>query len=357
MTLAQVPDTRSAREWLDVQFAGLPGWVAVIAFTGSRMTTKRFFKTSDLGNAADAVARNAWYSNTYTSCCALKAVPTHGRGTVVDTIGASGLWADLDIAGPGHAWPGDDGTELPTAEDVGLVLDDLGLTPTAVIDSGHGRYCWWFFDEPVVFDSDDERAAFATLSRRFNQTLREHARRRGFHVDSCGDLARVLRPPGSLNRKPGIPAAPVKLIDWKGGRYAASDLVDVLVDPPPPPPVPRAAPRQYRGDGGESPADRIARVLDWADLLEPLGFVHLSSVGGVTHWHHPASTSGPRSTSATTDANGVPVLVVHSESAANVTELPCGGGHRLTKFRIFAHAYHRGDESAAARAIREEIRQ
>jgi len=55
--------------------------------------------------------------------------------------------------------------------------------------------------------------------------------------------------------------------------------------------------------------------------------------------------------SATTDATGLPVLVVHSESAAATTGLPGGQGSRLTKFRAFALIFHQGDESAAARCL------
>jgi hypothetical protein len=114
-------------------------------------------------------------------------------------------------------------------------------------------------------------------------------------------------------------------------------------------------PPRVNGEG-ESPAEAFSRIVPWADVLEPAGFVLMYRHGDAGYWHHPASTTGPRSVGATTDANGVPVLVVHSESAAATTGLPVGPGHRLTKFRAWSILNYSGDEAAAGRAVRELAR-
>ena len=81
-------------------------------------------------------------------------------------------------------------------------------------------------------------------------------------------------------------------------------------------------------------------------------FTHMYDHGDVGHWRHYAATSPAGTPSATTGARGTPVLVVHSESAAAVAGLPIGAGHKLTKFRTWATLNYGGDESAAARALR-----
>jgi len=103
---------------------------------------------------------------------------------------------------------------------------------------------------------------------------------------------------------------------------------------------------------GSTPAEAFARHVTWAAILEPAGFTLLYEHGGAAYWHHAASTTGPRSVSATTDAHATPVLVVHSEGAASATGLPIGPARRLTKFRAWAILNFAGDEREAARALR-----
>jgi energy-coupling factor transporter ATP-binding protein EcfA2 len=81
----------------------------------------------------------------------------------------------------------------------------------AVIGSGHGFQVWWLFREPWILESVEERERAAALLRRFQATMRAHAAIRGWVIDSTYDLARVLRPPGTINRKPGLLPIPVTL--------------------------------------------------------------------------------------------------------------------------------------------------
>ncbi len=267
-----------------------------------------------------------------------------------------GLWADLDIAGPAHRWDESRGLRLPaSAEEAMSIAEDITLPPTAVVDSGHGLQVWWLFATPLVFASDDDRAGGAALSAAFGSTLVELGRRRGLHVDDVSDLARILRPPGTVNRKAGLDPVPVRLVECHPERrYNVADVQDVLLAPDltPLPTRPPQRPIRAPNDDCESPAEAFSRLVTWGTVLEPAGFGLMYDHGGAGYWHHPASTTGPRSVSATTDAHGAPVLVVHSESAAAATGLPGGPGHRLTGFRVWAVLNFGGDESAAARSLR-----
>ena len=60
---------------------------------------------------------------------------------------------------------------------------------------------WWLFRELWAFATEPERQAAQTLARRFLATLQHRARFHGWHIDTTSDLARVLRLPGTYNRK------------------------------------------------------------------------------------------------------------------------------------------------------------
>jgi hypothetical protein len=125
-----------------------------------------------------------------------------GRAIEVDVL--PGLWADFDYAGEGHKKP-----NLPqTLEDVVEFAEGLPVRPTLIVHTGGGIHCWWLFKEPWVLDTPKERDEALDLVWRWQQTIRTRAERIGeqrtgnkWAVDSVHDLSRVLRIPGSFNRK------------------------------------------------------------------------------------------------------------------------------------------------------------
>jgi hypothetical protein len=337
--------------WLRALYGGATGWISAVTFVNGRPKTQ-FFPASAVDAATRHIAARATRYDVYTGCCPLSGpLPDSRRGGEDDTAAMIGVWADLDVAGPGHK-----PKALPLPSDrtqVLEVLHKLGLPPTALVDSGGGLQAWWLFHEPWTFNTDDDRRAAAKLSTAFGETVVELYRRHGLHADNVGDLARVLRPIGTINHKYGVP---VRLAHRDpSARFDPGDVVPVLLEPARParPSTPSPPSRPGRG---ESPAEAFARVVSWATILEPAGFMWIYEHGGADHWHHPASTTGARSVSATTGAHGTPVLVVFSESAAAALGLPSGPHHRLTKFRTWALLNFGGDESAAARALVVESR-
>lgn len=124
--------------------------------------------------------------------------PIGGRGTVEDVTRWAALYADLDVK-PGG---------MPSLEAAQAVIDELsnllGVLPVAVTFSGHGLQPYWALDpeDPAtdLTDCDHRQAAQATM-RRFGRLAAAVASRLGGHVDSVFDLTRVLRAPGTVNRK------------------------------------------------------------------------------------------------------------------------------------------------------------
>lgn len=143
-----------------------------------------------------------------------------------DAAGIYGLWIDLDVATPDvhKKW-----NLPPTIEACHEVLDAVGLPPTMIVHSGHGLHAWWLFTEFWQFDTEDDRLAAAGLVQRWNTTVQARAAERSWTVDSTFDLSRVLRVPGSVNRK----SDPVPVVLEKYDptlRYDRDDFETYCVD-------------------------------------------------------------------------------------------------------------------------------
>jgi hypothetical protein len=139
------------------------------------------------------------------------------RSTNAGAYVVPGLWVDLDLAYGQHA-----ASALPQTDTEALdFLHGLPAIPSLIVHSGGGMYGYWLFKEPYIITTEAEREQIADLSRRFNRTLNAAGKLRGWDLDTLGDLARVLRPAGSVNFKY---ARPVDLLHEGGERYNPHDF-------------------------------------------------------------------------------------------------------------------------------------
>jgi hypothetical protein len=137
-----------------------------------------------------------------------------------------GLWFDLDLAYGQHAT-----STLPTTDAEALdFLGSLPAHPSLIVHSGGGLYGYWLFKEPYLITAETERETIIHLSRQFTYTLVTWGKERGWTLDALGDLARVLRPPGTINHKYG---KRVELLHEGAERYNPSEF-DWLLDLPTP---------------------------------------------------------------------------------------------------------------------------
>jgi len=345
---AGVGDVCTIAEHLRMVYAQCPGNIPLTVLPSGYTT---FVPAADYRRGAERVAQMAATCNVYAMATTVRSVPRQGRGRSADALAMPAVVLDVDCAGLGHADVAGR-LPLPSRSDALRLLMALPVRPSIVVDSGHGYWVWWLLQDPMVMANDDERRAGATLAAGWNRMAREQWRSEGFHLDNAGDLARLTRVAGTWNRKVD-PAVPVRLIEADPRRrYCTQDLARWLPEPQSPQ-RPRSAPGRPATRFRElSPIEAFSRVVSWADVLECVGFGVLREFDEVTFWSHPAQTSGDGTPAATTNAHGVPVLVVFSESTAAATGLPAGSGHRLTRFRTWAVLHYGGDEAAAARALR-----
>jgi hypothetical protein len=150
-----------------------------------------------------------------------------GRGEARDVIALPGLYVEIDIKHPVHK-----AQNLPSTIDEArqLITEAIPLPPTMFIDSGHGLHAHWLWRELWLLESEAEREAAATLLLQFQRTIQATAKLHGWHVDGTADLARVLRIPGTLNRKDPKHVLPVTIIeDDIDHRYNPSDVTEHLI--------------------------------------------------------------------------------------------------------------------------------
>ena len=146
----------------------------------------------------------------------------HERAKSADIVAIPALWVDIDIAGDAHA-----AKALPPDYISARALLPEMLDPSIVVHSGHGIHAYYLFRELLDTRTDEERSAAEELLRRLQGAVRARAAEHGWHVDSVPDLCRVLRVPGTLNRKGGD-AVPCMITEYSEGlRYNAEDF-DVL---------------------------------------------------------------------------------------------------------------------------------
>jgi hypothetical protein len=170
------------------------------------------------------------------------------------SAGLLGLWVEIDIAGPGH-----ESEHLPAdREQAQKIIDAMVLPPTLVVSSGGGLHCWWMLTEPWLVrdvdeaDQDAERQRMADLEKDWVYTAKHHAEVLGrWKVDSVFDLARLLRPAGTTNRKITGEPRKVEIVRHSpDATYNPDDFAGVMPD--------AELLRAYGGPLGVTDAVRIA---------------------------------------------------------------------------------------------------
>lgn len=342
-------DTATVRRWLGILHGDSPGHLQ-IAHTGD--WSGATFAAADLDAAATYVARldAEGREGIYCRVTSLTAPPEPGkRGGVADSAALPALWADIDIAGPGHAEH-----DLPPDETAGRqIVTDSGLPePTIWIHSGGGLYPIWLLDRPWQLTNGDLDQA-KTLAKDWQRIIEHAAAKHGWRYGrGVGDLARVLRIPGTINRKEGL-TRPCRIIGATPHRYTVSELQDALsttmaaIAPSTPAPTPQPLSSMLspvtRPAGAVSPGDDYASRTSWAQILEPAGWTLHYEQDGVTYWTRPGKHTG---ISASTNALGTDRLHVFTTSAS-----PLEGGESYSKLGALAALQHGGDHTAAVRAL------
>ena len=215
------------KDFLEILFQHKPPELYILIWT---LPEKKSFWAKTVGEAIQRVGELT-ESNVYVGVgLSNKNYGPNRRCEAKEIAGIVGLWADIDIAGPPHKK-----ANLPPDEaSVGSLIEETGLKPTLLIHTGHGFHTWWLFKEPWIFESDEERTKAASLAQGWSDTLRIRARTHGWDIDATGELARVMRVPGTTNYK-GTPV-PVRTMGGFDAKYNPMDFERHLLKEAPPQP-------------------------------------------------------------------------------------------------------------------------
>jgi hypothetical protein len=309
------------------------------------------------------------------------------RGTAEDSVAVAGLWADIDVAGPGHKHDPSryEGRGLvPSQADAEKLISTLP-EPTAWIASGGGFYPMWLPEQPWVLGRDCTAEEWGRLSVDLQTVIYETAKQHGWHFGmGTGDIARILRIPGTVNRK--VPEQPRPCyVEWGGGPTYTFDQLRELVPPAAsavefaeqvtgeqltdwqrqvlqtamvaPKPVPKlpekpqsrfSAPASPFDEvpGAVGPLDDFARRNDLNELLVADGWTFAYESQGRRHYARPGKHPRDGISGNVWDDGDRQVLFVFSESAG----LPTYRG--ISTGEYWARTRHGGDLREAARSLR-----
>lgn len=353
----------AVENWLRRIYERAPGHLSVVyqdatgTFRGAGGTVPDANAALERVARLDADGAQGIYLRTTTLSRSLE---PHERGGSEDSMTLPGLWADVDFGTVGHK-NGRRSLPLPPDEQAARrIVTSSGLPdPSLWVHSGGGLYPWWLFDEPLHL-TDDVRAKASAISTMWQCALARSGELLGYDYGAgVGDLARVLRVPGTVNRKAGQ-ARECRVIQDDGPAYTLSEFEDALqsLESSQVPAAARFELAQVRSvtrsgpNTTPRPFDIVNEHATFDDILAGAGFNrHEGNHPPIVDqcWTRPGDPDNP--CSAHTLKANPHVLVVFSELAG----LPTGAGRRLTRSRVFAHLHHAGDERAASRDLHAAI--
>lgn len=209
-----------ARIFLDALFGGMPDDLYVLLWTLPEKQSHWFRKVDNAIQLAESLHDHDLYVGVGLSG------QDHGvahRCLSHNIAGIFGLWVDIDLRSDAHP-----NKMLPSTVEEALSILPPELPPTLIVHTGNGIHAWWLFREHWVFQGDEDRKQGAALAKRWNTMLSDNGRMKGWSIDRLGDLARVLRIPGTTNCKDPAHPKPVTIRSHADRRYNPSDFVEFL---------------------------------------------------------------------------------------------------------------------------------
>lgn len=356
--LAADPDV--VRAWLTPYFEA-PGLVSVCAkgdWTG--------IQTKDLDRAVDWVVNQdrAGAEGIY---CRVTTVtsrfPSGTRGSARDSRALFGMWSDIDFDNDLHK-----ATGLPANADEARDVPRFAKLPdpTRVEHSGAGLYVRWEFNRPLLIGQDIGFDEASELAGDWQNILAIGAKAMGLSYGTgVRDLARVLRLPGTVNRKPGRAPALCRIVENTGIRYSLDDIRNLAAElkpkpkkrATPKPSTPRTeTPRPGAPRGGRGPMEILGDHACCGEILMHVGATYAEQYpgncsycgSGCQRWNRPGWTDSCSKDGVAVHKEGAAVTI-RSDNFPGITADAIG--HVLSPGQLFAALHHGGDESEASRDI------
>lgn len=184
---------------------------------------------------------------------------TYKRFTAAQVTMQTATVTDIDIEGGKH---------ISTPQKVyppnfDTAKSFLPFDASLLVNSGYGLHGYLIYSEPIRI-TDDNRADAESRDRKFIEAVRANAGLYSKTVDGVGDLARVLRVPGTFNYKCGRDNAPLcRLVEVNDTRFTLNDM-DARLRALVPDKTKSEPPRKNYEPSGDEPSDleRLQAMLD-----------------------------------------------------------------------------------------------
>lgn len=273
------------------------------------------------------------------------------RGSDGDSRMLPGFAADMDIAGPGHK------TDKPLPTDVGqcrAIIAAANLPePTLWVHSGGGMYPWWLLEHCKDLTVGDNLAQAQRVSTMLHDLIGRWAEHLGFFYGTgVKDMSRVMRIPGTVNRKEGL-ARPCRIMQPAAYEFYDWDVLAATIErcyaeapAPKAPEIPRLPVLRPESAFSElRPGDDFNDRMSWQDILVPHGWRYMYNRGVTSYWQRPGKDDGGHS-ATTGRAADADRLFVFTDATVFTQNEP------YTKFAAHTLLNHGGDFGAATRELR-----
>lgn len=362
--------------WLDTAFAHADGQLSIAAGFGGKLEFG-FFPTTEDGRAAAVQYAlkldRRMPQGIYFQSTTVAVRPPKGRGGEAAAYGLTHFWGDGDYGTLGHKPSPDDLPAPPDAEAVAKVVAESPLPePTGWTESGGGYNPIWLLDAAFTIGSDDDRARVKDLTVGVQAILGAQAYQYGWSWDTeVSNLDRLMKLPGTVNRKRDCPERMAKIGPGSGVLYDLAELAAIITEHAPAAleileranrekqerKAQRkgevvAPPRSGRPAGlhtGDGPLDVLADMTTFREILEPERWTYAGQSGGWEQWLRPTASGDAPSSAYSLKCNNHVAVNWSERSDLPVGALP--SGRKLTIGTLWAHLHYDGNTSEAARDI------
>jgi|GEM_PF-5961282 len=215
-------DLAQARPYLDSLFGNAGAGEHLLIWT---LPDRRSAWFSDVDAACTALALPQYEDkDIYAGMCTSPADMGAARRCDAANVASMGcLWADIDVGATGHKKE-----NYPGSIEEALAALSPYPKPSLVVSTGHGIHVYWLFRERFLMARPTGNAAASELAERWQRWLLRGMQAHGWTLDMTWDLARILRIPGTINRKDKADVLPVTLIENNGKQYDWLDLSKMI---------------------------------------------------------------------------------------------------------------------------------
>ncbi len=147
------------------------------------------------------------------------------RSTELEITQFPAFYVDLDYFDPfAHKKQA-----LPPDKDAVLnMVAKTFLKPSMIVHSGRGIHAYWILDNAIKIPEELPADEVKGINKSIHDLFAFESQRNQWKIDSVFDIVRILRIPGTINRKPGVDDIICTIEEDNNIRYSLNDIIDEI---------------------------------------------------------------------------------------------------------------------------------